>query len=345
MPAGAGRVIQVNAGRWRFLDPRSHGTLPSALSHELPQGRILTPSSPSLARRAPAAPHDDGMPPVSRPLPLDVPEEDRIEAAVRFLAARTEAPPRVGLILGTGLGGVAAGMTEVSRTPYGEIPYFPRSTALSHAGEWLSGRWENLPVAVMSGRFHLYEGYSLEEITRPVRVMAALGVETLIVTNAAGGLASGLAVGDLLLLEDHINFTTQFPVAAAGQAPLLPCRASAAYDPELRQLVLAAAEREGLAVRSGTYIGVTGPNYETRAEYRFFRQIADVVGMSTVPEALVASRCGLRVLGLSTVTNVCDPDHLGTTSGEEVAAAARSAERRIRTLLNATLRDIANLSR
>jgi len=232
-------------------------------------------------------------------------------------------------------------MTDVRRTPYSDVPHFPRSTALSHAGEWLSGSWEEVPVAVMSGRFHLYEGYSLEEITRPVRVMAALGVKTLIVTNAAGGLAPGLQVGDLLVLEDHINFTTRFPIAAAGDPPLLPCRASLVYAPHLREQVLAAAEREGLPVRSGVYIGVTGPNYETRAEYRFFRRIGDVVGMSTVPEALVAARCGMQVLGLSTVTNVCDPDHLGTTSGEEVAAAARSAERRIRTLLSATLREIA----
>lgn len=278
-------------------------------------------------------------------------EEERRDpalAATEALVSRLsgDVRPRVGLILGTGLGGIAAELSRVQRVPYSEIPQFPRSTALSHAGEWLFGDWgasngPATPVAVMSGRFHLYEGYSFEQVTRPIRVMAALGVRTLIITNAAGGLASGLRVGDLVVIEGHVNFTSQFPCEAPGEPEFerLPIarRGGAIYDAALQQGMLKVAEQEGVRVRSGVYIGVTGPNYETRAEYRFFRQIGDVVGMSTVPEAMAAVRCGMRVAALSTVTNVCDPDDLATTSGDEVAAAARGAEDQVRKLLRGFL--------
>ncbi len=272
--------------------------------------------------------------------------DDPVSLAVNALVERVSQVrrPRVGLILGTGLGGISAELTGVERVPYRSIPQFPRSTALSHAGEWLFGEWATgdgpaTPVAVMSGRFHLYEGYCFEEVTRPIQVMAALGVKTLIITNAAGGLASGLRVGDLVVIRDHINFTSRFPCGAPGDSDseAEPCplarRGGEIYDAALQEQLLRIAEEAGIRARSGVYIGVTGPNYETRAEYRFFRQIGDLVGMSTVPEALAAVRCGMRVAALSTVTNVCDPDDLATTSGDEVAAAARGAEDRIRTLL------------
>jgi purine-nucleoside phosphorylase len=268
-------------------------------------------------------------------------EPASVQQAVTELRRRGAGNARVGLILGTGLGAVAQGVKVRARIPYREIPSFPVSTALGHAGEWISGEWNGIDLAIMSGRFHLYEGYPFDLIIRPIEVMRELGVETLIVTNAAGGLRPGLRVGDLIVLNDHVNFGFVTP-----QTPVLPLggdrgHSRRLYDEGLIDSACRAADVRGIRLFPGTYVGVTGPNYETRAEYRFFRQIGDVVGMSTVPEASAAAALGMRVLGLSTVTNVCDPDDLGVTSGAEVAAAARASEGHLRTILQAVLAELA----
>ena len=268
-------------------------------------------------------------------------EEERVGEAVRALCCWDNESPRVGIILGTGLGSATSRLETTARIPYADIPHFCQSTAVGHAGEWLCGRWRGTPVAVMSGRFHLYEGYSFEQIGRAIRVMHGLGVDTLVVTNAAGGLSPDLRVGDLVVIEDHVNFAfcnpRRDPVVSGGG----PCRSGTFYDRGLHRSALAAAEGAGIRARSGVYIGVTGPNYETRAEYRFFRGLGDVVGMSTVPEATTAANLGMRVLGISTVTNVCDPDHLETTSGEEVAAAARNAADRVGAVIDGVLNGLS----
>lgn len=267
-------------------------------------------------------------------------------------AIRTEWPraPKVGIILGTGLTRLADELDTEARLDYDALPHFPRATAPSHRGQLACGQLAGLSVMMMDGRFHAYEGYSLAETTFPVRVMRQLGVELLIISNASGGLNPRFSTGDVMVLDDHINLMASNPLVDMNceaqnhetVGPRYP-DLSRAYDPSLVHRAIEVARREGIELQQGVYIGVTGPNYETRAEYRFLRRIGgDAVGMSTVPEAIVAAHCGLRVLALSTITNMCQPDALTPTCGEDVILAAERAQASVRKIVLGVLESEPN---
>jgi purine-nucleoside phosphorylase len=249
-------------------------------------------------------------------------------AAVQRLC---DLPPRAGLILGTGLGGLAGQIETVAAIPYAEIPHFPASTVLSHAGQLICGRLRGVPVVAMDGRFHYYEGYSLRQVTFPVRVMRALGAEALVVTNAAGGMNPQYALADLVIIEDHINLMPDNPLRGVNDEALGPRfpDMSEPYDGELLALAQRTALELAIPAHKGVFVAVPGPNLETRAEYRMLRGMgADVVGMSTVPEVIVARHAGLRTLGFSVVTDICLPDALEPVSIERILeVAARGGER------------------
>ncbi len=257
---------------------------------------------------------------------------EAVEAVRRAWSGR----PKVGIVLGTGLGGLAGQIEAQATIPYEAIPHFPRSTAISHAGQFVCGRLEGLTVAAMEGRFHAYEGYSYKQITFPVRVMKALGADLLIVSNACGGMNPHYARGDIVVIDDHINLMSGNPLVGLNDdalGPRFPDMA-APYDRVLADRAMEIARRENFAAHKGVYVAVTGPNLETRAEYRFLRMIgADVVGMSTVPEVLVAVHGGMRVLGLSIVTDMCLPDALKPVVLEEILATAAEAEVKLRKIV------------
>jgi purine-nucleoside phosphorylase len=252
-----------------------------------------------------------------------------LDAAVRAVRARTALAPDVGIILGTGLGALAGEIRVEASILYAELPGFVRPTVESHAGRLLLGTLEGRRVVALQGRFHRYEGYSLREATFPVRVMRALGATILVVSNACGGMHPLWNRGDLVLLADHINLLGDNPLVGPNDDRLGPRfpDLSAAYDAGLRALARAAALARGILLREGVYVAVAGPNLETRAEYRMLRALgADVVGMSTVPEVIAAVHGGMRVLGLSIITDRCLPDALEPASVEQIIAAARAAE-------------------
>jgi purine nucleotide phosphorylase/purine nucleoside phosphorylase I, inosine and guanosine-specific len=236
-----------------------------------------------------------------------VTELQRVREAAAYIANKTALRPQVGLILGSGLGGLAEEIEDATILPYGDIPHFPQSTVPGHKGRLVIGRLAGAPVVAMQGRFHYYEGYSMEQVVRPVRVMAQLGVKTLIVTNAAGGVNESFSPGDLMLIVDHINLFGTNPLIGPNEeafGPRFPDMTEA-YDKRLRALALQAAEELGIRLQQGVYMGLSGPTYETPAEIRAFRVLgADAVGMSTVPEVIAARHLGLRVLGISCVTNM-----------------------------------------
>ena len=271
--------------------------------------------------------------------------QQRVEEAVAFLRERISEPPEVVVQLGTGLGGLAGAMQAVTSFAYTEIPHFPQSTVQSHDGRLVFGTLAGRRTAILQGRFHCYEGYAAREVALPIRVLALLGARTAIITNASGGLNPSFQPGTIMVLADHINLLPDNPlrgpnVDAWGERfPDL----SSPYDPDLRRLALDLGRRLGLAeVCSGTYVCVPGPSLETPAETRYLRLIgADAVGMSSVPEILVALHAGLRVLGLSVVANVNDPDHFQPIRIEEIIAAARRAEPRLQQLLINTLAELS----
>ena len=252
-----------------------------------------------------------------------------IRRAVDAVRAQSSLAPAVGIILGTGLGGLAEEIAVEASVPYETIPGFPLSTVESHAGRLLLGRLGGKPVVAMQGRFHRYEGYSLAQVTFPVRVLHALGAQTLIVSNACGGMHPLWAAGDLVLLADHINLLGDNPLVGPNDDRLGPRfpDMSAPYAPELRALAREVARGLGITLREGTYVAVAGPNLETRAEYRMLRAIgADVVGMSTVPEVIVANHEGMRVMGISIITDLCLPDALEPADIGRIIDTARRAE-------------------
>jgi len=263
-----------------------------------------------------------------------------IDAALRAVQARTQHVPDIAIILGTGLGRLADEVTVDARIPYEEIPGFPRSTVESHAGELLSGTLAGQRVMAMRGRVHRYEGYTLSEIAFPVRVLRRLGARTLVVSNACGGMHPLWAPGDLMLIADHINLLGDNPLvgpnddASGSRFPDM----SEPYDAELRAVARAVALAQGILLREGVYVAVVGPNLETRAEYRMLRALgADVVGMSTVPEVIAARHMGMRVLGVSIITDQCLPDALAPASLAQILAVARTAEPRLAALLRGVL--------
>ncbi|MEX1042936.1 MAG: purine-nucleoside phosphorylase [Pirellulaceae bacterium] len=270
-------------------------------------------------------------------------EVEELAGAVR---RRWNTRPLAGIILGTGLGSLTDGIEVEASIDYSDLPHIPATTALSHAGRLVCGKLAGVPVLAMEGRFHIYEGYTPETITLPVRVMKALGCEILVVSNASGGMNPNYRSGDIMLMEDHLNLMWQNPLTGHNDPALgerLPDM-SAPYDRALIELAEAIALRLGIVVHRGVYAAMTGPNYETRAEYRLLKKIgADVVGMSTVPEAIVAAQCGLRVLALSTVTNICFPDALGTVGKYDVIKAAQAAEPKLRRLVREVLSHVYRL--
>ena len=264
----------------------------------------------------------------------------RVEEAAAVVRERFGKRADVALILGTGLGRLAAEIETPVSVDYAEIPYFPLSTVESHAGRLLCGTLAGKTVIAMQGRFHRYEGYSLQQVTFPVRVLHALGAKTLVVSNACGGMHPLWGAGDLMLIADHINLLGDNPLTGPNDDRLGPRfpDMSDAYDAELRVLARAVALARGIELREGVYVAVSGPNLETRAEYRFLRAIgADVVGMSTVPEVIVAVHAGMRVLGLSIITDLCLPDSLEPATVEQIIAVANRAEPRLTQLVVAVL--------
>ncbi|MEO8199119.1 MAG: purine-nucleoside phosphorylase [Gemmatimonadota bacterium] len=254
---------------------------------------------------------------------------ERIATAVKAIRGHTAATPEIGIILGTGLGGLAQDIAVDTTIPYEGIPGFPLSTVETHAGKLLLGRLGGKAVVAMQGRFHRYEGYDLGQVTFPVRVMRALGVKTLVVSNACGGMHPLWEAGDLVLLADHINLIGENPLTGPNDDTLGPRfpDMSMPYDKDLRVLARTVATELGITLREGVYVAVSGPNLETRAEYRMLRAMgADVVGMSTVPEVIVALHGGMRVIGISIITDQCLPDALEPAEIGRIIETAKKAE-------------------
>lgn len=254
---------------------------------------------------------------------------DRIQESAASVRRHSRVRPDIGIVLGTGLGELASKIELDASIPYAELPGFPLSTVESHAGRLLLGRLGSRPVVAMQGRFHRYEGYDLAAVTFPVRVMRALGARYLFVSNACGGMNPLWGPGDLVLLSDHINLLGDNPLVGGNDDRLGPRfpDMSAPYDGELRALARKTALELGITLREGVYVAVPGPNLETRAEYRMLRMIgADVVGMSTVPEVIVAAHAGMRTLGISIITDQCLPDALEPADIARIIATAAAAE-------------------
>ena len=265
---------------------------------------------------------------------------EAVEAAASVVRERFATAPDVAIVLGTGLGGLAREIDVHETIAYADIPGFPRSTVESHAGRLLCGTLGGHTVVAMQGRFHRYEGYTLQQVTFPVRVLRALGAGTLIVSNACGGMHPLWSPGDLMLIADHINLLGDNPLIGANDDRLgarFPDM-STPYDESLRVVARAVAAEQRTVLREGVYVAVAGPALETRAEYRMLRALgADVVGMSTVPEVIVALHGGMRVLGLSIITDRCLPDALEPASLETIIATAAEAEPRLTALVRGVL--------
>jgi len=250
--------------------------------------------------------------------------ESKIQAAADFVRGRWTQSPRFGIILGTGAGKLAEEIVSEAEIPYGEVPGLPQSTALSHKGQFVCGKLAGQDVIAMEGRFHLYEGYPVDHATLAIHTMHRLGVEILFVSNASGGINPKFSSGEIMLIESHLDFMYRSTLnmnspAISGRPTLL----SDVYDRDLIQQASICARRQEFPIHRGVYAAMLGPNYETRAEYRFLKRVgADVAGMSTVPEVTVAGRYGMRVLGMSIITNVAKPDILEATSGQKVIDAA-----------------------
>ena len=270
---------------------------------------------------------------------------EQYETAAEFVRSRSSTEPKVGLILGSGLNALAESVRSADVIPYPEIPHFPKPTVEGHVGRLVMGTLEDTQVMIMQGRVHFYEGYPMSQVVFPVRVMQVMGIETLIVTNAAGGLDPAFQPGDLMLITDHLNL-----VGMAGSNPLFGPNdpslgprfpdMSQAYDPELARIAVEVAQQHDIPLRQGIYAGLAGPSFETPAEIRFLRIIgADAVGMSTVTEVTVARHGGIRVLGVSGISNVAlaEPDADHETSHEEVLAAGQQIVPRLSALIRGVL--------
>ncbi len=265
---------------------------------------------------------------------------DKVSEAADLIRGRWNKVPQAGIILGTGLGPLVQQIRVEATFDYSEIPHFLRSTATSHRGRLVCGMLQGVPVMAMEGRFHKYEGYALKDITLPVRVMRHLGAELLVVTNACGGMNPYYRCGDIMVIDDHINLMGDNPLFGINDDRLGPrfpdmCRP---YDPVLVERALEVGRKNNFAVHQGVFVAVAGPCLETRAEYRMLRLMgADVVGMSTVPEVIVAAHCGLRVVGFSIVTDMCLPDALEPADVPKIIATANAAEPQLRTLVMGVL--------
>ncbi|KPL11978.1 purine nucleoside phosphorylase [candidate division BRC1 bacterium SM23_51] len=265
----------------------------------------------------------------------------QIAEATKLIRSKTDLQPRVGIILGTGMGALANAVTKSVVLSYKDIPHFPVSTVETHAGNLHLGMLEGVPVMMMQGRFHYYEGYSMKQITFPVRIMKALGCTMMIVMNATGSMNPLIPRGSIVLAADHINLTGDNPLIGPNDDDLGPRfpDMSEPYSHELTALAEEVALDLGIRVHKGVMVAVTGPCLETAAEYRFFRRIgADIVTMSTVPEVIVANHAGLKVLGMSVVTDECLPDALKPADIGEIIATASAAEPRLTALVSGILK-------
>ncbi len=268
--------------------------------------------------------------------------QEQVAECVRFLKPHLAAAPEWGLILGTGQGAWDARLVDGHSLPYADLPHFPPATSPSHQGRLGWGQMSGRQVLLCQGRFHAYEGYSLRQVTFPVRVMAALGVKTLVLVNAAGGLNPNFQAGDLMLISDHINFIGDSPLVGENidaWGPRFP-DLSRVYDAQLRRVAQEVARRRGIVLRQGVYVAVKGPHLETPAETRMLRLLgADAVGMSTVPEAIAAVHSGLRVLGISVLSNLNLPDAMAPIAIEEIVATVARAEPQLVELLLGVLQE------
>lgn len=268
---------------------------------------------------------------------------EKIAEAKKFIESRSKVKPKIGIIVGTGLGTLAKEIEIKAIVPYSDIPHFAVSTAPGHEGNLILGKLSGKMIMAMQGRFHLYEGYSLEEITFPIRIMKEMGVELLIESNAAGGMNPNFKAGDLMIITDHINLTGNNPLIGPNDERLGPRfpDMSEPYDKKLIELTKRIAIEEKIGIHKGVYVGLTGPNFETPAEYRFLRLIgADAVGMSTVCEVIVARHSGLRVLGMSCITDECIPDRLEPVNFRKLIQVAQKVEPNLARLVKRLLREI-----
>jgi purine-nucleoside phosphorylase len=270
---------------------------------------------------------------------------DQIQEAFEYLDKHIRIKPEIGIILGTGLGGLIKEMDIHNTISYTDIPHFPESTVEAHEGKLIVGKLAEKSVVAMQGRFHYYEGYTMKQITLPIRVMKRLGIHTLLISNACGGMNPQFRRGDLMIIEDHINLLGSNPLIGQNLndfGPRFPDM-SEPYCKELIQLAEQIALDNKIKVQKGIFVAVMGPSLETRAEYRFLREIgADTVGMSTVPETIVAVHCGLKVLGISVITDECLPDALKTVNIAEIIRTANEAEPKLTLIMKKVVENIKN---
>lgn len=268
---------------------------------------------------------------------------EKIKATANYIEERIKTRPDTGIILGTGLGGLVKEIEIIDSIPYNEIPDFPVSTVDGHAGRLIFGKLGNREILAMQGRFHYYEGYSMKEVTFPVRIMKSLGVERLFVSNASGGLNPDWHVGDIAVINDHINFFPEHPLRGKNDKDLGPRfpDMSKVYDERLRNKAKLIALEYNISLKEGIYIGVSGPTFETPAEYKMFRILgADIVGMSTVPEVIVARHSGMKVFGISIITDSGVPGEIVEISHEEVQEVAMKAEPKMTLILKKLIESI-----
>jgi purine-nucleoside phosphorylase len=267
----------------------------------------------------------------------------KVKESADYIRSKTQVTPRVGAILGSGLGPLADHVEAATVIPYGEIPHFPACTAPGHAGNLVIGQMAGKPVVMMQGRFHTYEGLTQQEATFPVRVLKELGIETLIVTCATGGLNYRFKAGDLMLILDHINLTGSNPLIGPNDPELgerFPVMFDA-YRPELNAIAHKVAQKEGIYLQEGVYAGITGPAFFTKAELRFLTKIgADTIGMSTVPEVIVATHAGIKVLGIGTITDMALPDSGHHATEDEVLQVAREVGPKLQRLIKGILAEL-----
>lgn len=270
--------------------------------------------------------------------------EKRVTESVSYLKNKITIDPQIAIILGSGLGGFADELQQKSVIPYAQIPHFPTSTAPGHKGQLVVGTLRDTPVLCMQGRFHFYEGYAMNEVAYPISVLKCLGIKKLLITNSCGGIDTQLVPGDLMLIEDHINFMGRNPLIGPNEDSFgvrFPDM-SYAYDLELRASIVHSANRTGIELKKGVYLADTGPSYETPAEIRMFRGFgASAVGMSTVPEVIAANHCGIRVAAISCITNMAAGILSAPLSSEEVIEVAARAGKKFTSLLRAVIEDMA----
>lgn len=268
---------------------------------------------------------------------------ESLNNAYEYIMRQNVTEPTVGIILGTGLGGLVNEIEIEKQIPYNFIPHFPISTVESHFGKLIFGKLGDKQIVAMQGRFHFYEGYSMQQITFPLRVLKMLGIKTIFISNAAGGLNPAYRKGDIMVIDDHINLQVANPLIGPNRpefGPRFPDM-SRPYDKALIQKAMDYAAAEGITAHKGVYVAVPGPNLETRAEYRFLRTIgADVVGMSTVPEVIVANHMGLKTFAISVITDECNPDDLKPVNVEEIISVANQAEPKLTKILKQLILDL-----